>query len=43
MEVLEAHTPLKLEEKGVKWLEKWFLEEGTTNLAEVKEVGSRRI
>lgn len=33
MEVLEAHTPLKLEEEGVKGLEEWFLKEVTTNLA----------
>lgn len=34
MEVLEAHTPLKLEEEGVKGLEEWFLKEVTTNLAQ---------
>lgn len=34
MGVLEAQTPLKLEEEGVKGLEEWFLKEVTTNLAQ---------
>lgn len=44
MEVLAAHTPLRLEEEGVKGFEEWLLKKVTPHLAQKwREVCSRQM